>query len=1710
MAKKKKLNKKLALIVLVVVGCVAVIGATIFITDRYRDPQPILEEGRQLDAQADEQEATNKAEAARLTDPKEAFDKLEELNKESVNEIRSLAKAKYQDAYKQAARTKNRELQIATILEIAELYRKMGEHRTGTLGAWRQILKFAPEHVETQRKVLDFVYESGRVVSEIATPGSSNWSQATVRIWGEVEEEAEKLTKILSDDPYGFLVQAHAILEQVDVGTEIDPEERIATVESLLDQAKALSADDILGYKLQARLARVRATRTLEFEEELKQGFADEAERLLRLAVEKHPESFEAYENLYLDHLYPEVVSAYRRYITQRQEVYQAKAQAKTSEIIETLEVKQDQERQATREAYENLDNVMEGMIDRFPLNGVLHFYQSKLREIPLEMQERVVLAEDFNPLIESLERAIQFEEAPTKWYLLLANLYARRAYFAEDRRPGLETAYATLRNALYQPGATDLLHARSQEYNNNRLRILLQLVQVGADLLEMEDIQEKREKYQEVLEDAIAKISDTFGPDETQTRTCKGLLALALGRQDEAIRLLYSSRKDLQAVNQSDPWLDLKLFYALRNTNRVLAAQFGLLSIRSNYRSEALYLELMQVLSGINDVSIARQLNAITLEFEKNFGSEGINFVKVLQYRLSALSRILQVTSDEDRVEVLSMVDEALARFPDRPDDFQIQFLKAILKQDLQERLDALVALSADFPAEEELVSTLYNYYIQQPDNEALLKDSVAAIVAKAVQMAPENARFRTMQLMLNTPNQAKTTPADYEKIALELKELIHDPVEQNVFLGAEYVQIASLAYSREDEAAAEQYRDKGYSYFEKALESDPKNREAMSQIMQLDMAKQDWSRVQERILAVQEHDPDSALSYEAQLAYVQKDWDKAIEKLQLYIEEHPVSIQPYVQLASAYEAQGNLGRAVETARLARSLDPTNRRVNRTYAILLYQTYLRNQTALSKSQLQEMVQLTNTQLMANADDVVMLKLAAEFYPRYLVERDNVLRADVGLTDAQRSSQLDALYLQIVNIFNKLISIESENVTFRTLLAGVHEGYASLIDNPERKEELALLAEQVYQKGLADMPDSVQMKTVYGQYISARGRVAEGIQVIKDLVETSTGPEKQAAQIRLAQFYMNQGDVAAAEQTIRDILADAPDYRPAKQYMVDIYSKQKNYDAAVGTLEELRKEHDDKNLMMAHIELLIVQNKSEEAETILNQLKEEDSESTMTMLIEAKLRLFSTKYDEAVALCDQIIEQAPDMMAPYDLKARALYYNRQPQLALECVGIVRSLAGAESTQGRLLAAQIYQSNFRYSDAVSELKSAIEISPKWMEARDSLIKLYRERNQFDDLFKILVDSIKQYPNITKYYSQLSDTFTQYADALIRNQQVETARKYYADARAAIEKALEISLQRGQTRDYDQVYNRFLGILLKIGEFDEIISLTEKGLADKPDSVYLLLRRAEALRRLNRSEEALAAFEKALDITADNPDWNDQVLNAVGRVADLEVILAWTQNKLKDRPDWVSLHELLARIYAFKGDKESQLAAYLDALKYANTDRTGARVKVQLAIIYGGLGQNDKAIQYYEEILALDFTENKRFRTSILNNLAYLLMQDENQYERAVAMAREAYQMNPLNPEIMDTYASTLIKKGQFQEAESIIRQAIQIKQREGHAVIAEFHYRLALALHGSGQNTQSRDQLDAARERLELGQVIDKETTTREIEELEKTLNDASF
>ena len=87
-----------------------------------------------------------------------------------------------------------------------------------------------------------------------------------------------------------------------------------------------------------------------------------------------------------------------------------------------------------------------------------------------------------------------------------------------------------------------------------------------------------------------------------------------------------------------------------------------------------------------------------------------------------------------------------------------------------------------------------------------------------------------------------------------------------------------------------------------------------------------------------------------------------------------------------------------------------------------------------------------------------------------------------------------------------------------------------------------------------------------------------------------------------------------------------------------------------------------------------------------------------------------------------------------------------------------------------------------------------------------------------------------------------------------------------------------------------------------------------------------------------------------------------------------------------------------------------------------------------------------------------------------------------------MARRAYEQVKMDLNVMDTFVMALLRTQECREAELVGRQAIQIQQRRGNPVPAEYYFHIGEALHCNGNDYDAERQLDLALRQIEQGSV----------------------
>ena len=124
-----------------------------------------------------------------------------------------------------------------------------------------------------------------------------------------------------------------------------------------------------------------------------------------------------------------------------------------------------------------------------------------------------------------------------------------------------------------------------------------------------------------------------------------------------------------------------------------------------------------------------------------------------------------------------------------------------------------------------------------------------------------------------------------------------------------------------------------------------------------------------------------------------------------------------------------------------------------------------------------------------------------------------------------------------------------------------------------------------------------------------------------------------------------------------------------------------------------------------------------------------------------------------------------------------------------------------------------------------------------------------------------------------------------------------------------------------------------------------------------------------------------------------------------------------------------------------------------------------VRQYMANAYHVNGNVDRAIAEYEKVI-----EQYPNSSAALNNLAWLYFQEKNDNERAIGLARRAYELSPDNVEILDTYGWLLVETGSLQQGFVLLNKAARATDN------LSIHYHLAVALARMGERDNAIDEL----------------------------------
>ncbi|MEE9302497.1 MAG: XrtA/PEP-CTERM system TPR-repeat protein PrsT [Thiotrichaceae bacterium] len=519
-----------------------------------------------------------------------------------------------------------------------------------------------------------------------------------------------------------------------------------------------------------------------------------------------------------------------------------------------------------------------------------------------------------------------------------------------------------------------------------------------------------------------------------------------------------------------------------------------------------------------------------------------------------------------------------------------------------------------------------------------------------------------------------------------------------------------------------------------------------------------------------------------------------------------------------------------------------------------------------------------------------------------------------------------------------------------------------------------------------------------------KGNIRSGIEELEHALKID--PERASLRRELAKAYISAGETDHAIQQLKMLLTKDGGEEQAKTLLVIAYLRAGNFDQAINTvLEILTKKPKDPAVLTLAGNVFIASDDKQEARKYFNkalQLNPSYIPATMSL---TRLEERQGNYAKAAALYKKVVNSDAQSIEPLLALARLAELQNKRKEMLNWLEQARERA-PQNIKSRVMLAEYYLREKQIKKADLLVKEAIESGSREPVLLTLQSRILMANEHYDLALPFLNEVVTKTPDSVFPRALLSEIY-------LKLKQVKNARKQ-----------LEIILEKQPY--YVPALVLIARVELKSGHYQQALKYAEQIQKVQP-KLYRGYELTGDIRMVKKEPiEAKIAYTQAWELES-SATLAIKLSEASKRSGKLEeaptALLAW----LNDHPDDAKLLQFLGSTYQ-------------------------------------DIGQNDKAIQTYEKVLAVQPNN-----MVALNNLAWLYSLSNN--PKALGLAERAYQTYPNNVGIQDTYGWLLVQKGLVDKGRGLLKQAM-----EKLSTVSEVRYHYAVALLKSGKKRQAQQML----------------------------------
>ncbi len=621
---------------------------------------------------------------------------------------------------------------------------------------------------------------------------------------------------------------------------------------------------------------------------------------------------------------------------------------------------------------------------------------------------------------------------------------------------------------------------------------------------------------------------------------------------------------------------------------------------------------------------------------------------------------------------------------------------------------------------------------------------------------------------------------------------------------------------------------------------------------------------------------------------------------------------------------------------------------------------------------------------------------------------------------------------------------------------------------------LAALAAVSVAAAAAGPPVNAPYRFMEAQALALEGSYGEALEIYAELVREV--PEEAYVRIEYAELLFRLGRLPEAAAQVAEARRIAPRDPGAVRLFGQIHlqlaeSDPASLERAREAFEELRfKTRRDLEAMIALGQIYLSQGRMDEAGDLFGELLDErpDDRLLMSFLIDALRR--ARRGEEAEARLSAFLENDPEFLRAWLSLAEIRSERGDHEGAAETLQRAREALPGEPEIERVLAIELYRIGQpeRALAAVERLLAAHpgEAAGAYLRAL-VLLELEREEAAEGQLVALLSDDPEN------------------LDAALLLAGVRERQGRLEEAAAAVDEVERKLRDRGSGERAARARLELAQIWARGGDWDRVLGIVEE-LRERDDGGEMDLLRAEALRQLERPEDALAVLAA---VPADGPlgrraaAGQAEILFELARDAEAQARL----RPLADSAEPDDL-ELAAEVYQRLERHAEAIPLLLRAVE-ARPDSVATLFRLGAAC--ERTGRVPDAERWFRQLLELD----PEFAPA-LNYLGYMWADLGMNLSEALDLVLRAVDLEPDNGAYVDSLGWAYFRLGRFDEARDHLERAATLEPDD--AVIHEH----------LGDLYQAVGELEEARELYERALALDgdnEEKVRRKLRELTDNL-----